>query len=66
MNPDDQAIEAMVEVLAPMLGLTIEPDMRPHVVTHLAIAARMAALLDDFPLDPREEPAPVFTPGAAR
>lgn len=62
MRDETQKVEAMVDGLAPLLGLTIEEDMRPHVVTHLAIAARMVKLLEEFPLDEREEPAPVFVP----
>ena len=62
MSNETQMVEAMIDGLAPLLGLTIEDDMRPHVVTHLAIAARMVKLLEDFPLDEREEPAPVFAP----
>ena len=62
MSDETQMVEAMIDGLAPLLGLTIEDDMRPHVVTHLAIAARMVKLLEDFPLDEREEPAPVFAP----
>ena len=62
MSDETQMVEAMLDGLAPLLGLTIEDDMRPHVVTHLAIAARMVKLLEDFPLDEREEPAPVFAP----
>ena len=62
MSDETQMVEAMIGGLAPLLGLTIEDDMRPHVVTHLAIAARMVKLLEDFPLDEREDPAPVFAP----
>ena len=62
MSNETQMVEAMIDGLAPLLGLTIEDDMRPHVVTHLAIAARMVKRLEDFPLDEREEPAPVFAP----
>ena len=62
MSDETQQVETMIDALAPLLGLTIEDDMRPHVVTHLAIAARMVKLLEDFPLDEREEPAPVFAP----
>jgi hypothetical protein len=66
VSAETDRIAAMVDVLAPALGLVMEPDMRPQVVTHLEIAARMAALLESFPLDEREEPAPVYLPTAIR
>lgn len=53
---------AVIEVLAPLLGLAIAPERRGPVVTHLKIAAEMAAKLDAVALDDEAEPAPVFTP----
>ena len=54
-NPD-----AVIDALAPLLDLTVDEASRPHVKTHLEIAARMAALLFEHQLDDHEEPGPVF------
>lgn len=37
--------EAYVEVMAPLAGLTIEPDWRPGVTRFLGLAASMATRL---------------------
>jgi Protein of unknown function (DUF4089) len=54
--------DAMIEAASHSLGLVVDEASRPHVTTHLQIAARMAALLLEHKLDDREEPAPVFKP----
>ena len=54
--------QAVIDAMAPLLGLTIDEASRPQVKAHLEIAARMAALLLERRLDDREEPGPVFTP----
>ena len=51
---------AIAQALAPLLGLELTPERRGPVLTHLAIAAEMAAKPAD--LDDEAEPAPVFTP----
>ena len=48
--------------MAPLLGLVVGESSRAPVKTHLEIAARYAALLDEADLSDHEEPAPVFTP----
>ncbi len=58
-TPDPAAI---IDAMAPALGLAVKPDYRPAVVANLKICFAFAALLDIFPLDDHEEPAPVFTP----
>ncbi len=58
--------EAVIDAVAPMLGLTIEPVYRAGIVTNLAITARFAALVLDFPLGDDAEPAPVFRPAEAK
>jgi hypothetical protein len=59
-NPFDA--EALVDVMAPLLGLTLTPQSRVQTIVHLRIAAEHAEKLLSISLDDREEPAPVFTP----
>ena len=54
--------DAVIDAVSRLLGVVVDEASRPHVKTHLEIAARMAALLLEHKLDDREEPAPVFTP----
>jgi hypothetical protein len=51
--------DALIDAVAPLLGLSVEPDFRPGIVANLRTIARHAELLD-LPLDDRAEPAPVF------
>ena len=53
---------AHVEHMARMMDLAIDPEWREGVVATLAATARIAALVTEFPLDDRIEPAPVFEP----
>ncbi len=52
---------ALMEAVAPLLGLELTPESRGPVAAHLRIAAELAAKLDAIPLDDHAEPAPVFT-----
>lgn len=53
-----------LEVMAATLGLEIDPAWRPEVEQFLAVAARMADLLDGFPPgEELEHAAPVFRSG---
>lgn len=54
-DPDAYATQA-----AAALGLEIAPAHRPGVVMNLALAARMAALVEGMPVALQDEPAPVF------
>ena len=54
--------EAVVDAMAPLLGLTLTPESRAQAIAHLRIAAEQAERLLSVPLDDRQEPAPVFTP----
>jgi Protein of unknown function (DUF4089) len=54
--------DAVIDALAPLLGIVIGESSRGLVKTHLEIAARYAALLEQADLGDHEEPAPVFTP----
>ena len=58
--PDDEAFGAAVDAMLPVLGLAIEPDWRPHVVTTLATVSKAARLFLEFPLPDELEPAPRF------
>ena len=53
--------EAMVDAMAPLLGLTLTPESRAQTIVHLRIAAEHAQKLLSVPLDDADEPAPVFT-----
>jgi hypothetical protein len=52
--------EAVIDALAPLLQLPVTAEHRPGVVANLRMTARLAALVAEFPLDDREEPAPVY------
>ncbi len=52
--------EAVIDAMAPLLGLTIAPDQRAGVVTNLVVTARFAALVLAEPMPDDAEPAPVF------
>jgi len=55
-----------LDAMAPALGLAIDPAWRAEVEQFLAVAARMATLVDGFPPgEELEHMAPVFRPGAA-
>ena len=53
--------EAVVDTMAPLLGLTLTPESRAQTIVHLRIAAEQAEKLLSVPLDDQQEPAPVFT-----
>lgn len=52
--------EAVIDTMAPLLGLTIPPEYRIGVATNLEICARFAAKLAQLPSSDHDEPAPVF------
>ena len=54
--------EAIIDAMAPLLGLAIAPEYRPGIATNLTVTAAQAALVLDHPLDDHAEPAAVFTP----
>ena len=54
--------EALVDAMAPLLGLALTPESRAETILHLRIAAEQAELLLSAALDDGEEPAPVFKP----
>jgi hypothetical protein len=62
VNPPHFDPEALVDAMAPLLGLALTPDSRAETVLHLRIAAEQAELLLSAALDDDTEPAPVFKP----
>lgn len=58
-SPNDLAL-AMMQAMAPTLGLSIDPVWRDGVVANLVTLAIMAKLVQEFPLDDELEPAPVY------
>ena len=58
----DFDLEAVIDAMAPLLGLDISPEYRPGVATNLRVTAALAALLLDLPLGDHAEPAAVFRP----
>lgn len=56
----DDAAAAIVDSMAPMLGIAVDPTWRDAVVTNLKATSHAARLVLDFPLDDELEPAPVF------
>ncbi len=52
-----------IDEMAVLVGLAIAQSHRPGVEQNLAVMARMAGLLAEFPLDDNaDEPATIFTP----
>lgn len=62
MTGDPFDPEALVNVMVPLLGLTVTAESRAQTVVHLRIAAEQAEKLLSVSLDDQDEPAPVFTP----
>jgi hypothetical protein len=62
MNEPVFDADAFIEAMAPLLGLLVDTSSHAAVKTHLDIAARYAALLEEAAIGDHEEPAPVFTP----
>jgi hypothetical protein len=58
--------EAVIDAMAPMLGLTIDPAHRPGIVQNLRAAEAAMRRMTAAPLDDMAEPAPVFRPEALR
>ena len=58
--PDPFDPEAYARAAAAALGLPLDPRHLPGIAMNLALAARMAAVVEDMPLGPEDEAAPVF------
>ncbi|MFN3889626.1 MAG: DUF4089 domain-containing protein [Beijerinckiaceae bacterium] len=59
---DKPGLNEYIEAAAAMINLPIPEASKPIVREQLQVAARMAAMLAEFDLDMREDPAPVFHP----
>ncbi len=57
----DDAYDALIDAVAPLLGIAVDPDWRPAIRTHLGITLRHASALAAFALPDDIDPAPVFT-----
>ena len=57
---DDAGAEAIIDAMAPLLGLAIEPAWRGAVAANLKVVSNAARLVLEFPLEDELEPAPVF------
>jgi Protein of unknown function (DUF4089) len=57
---DDEAVAALVDAMAPLLGIIIDPAWRGAVILNLKANAAAARLVIEFPLADELEPAPVF------
>jgi hypothetical protein len=55
-----QELDTLIDTVAPLLGLEIEPAWREAVRTHLAISLRHARAVADFPLPDDADPAPAY------
>ncbi len=56
--PDD--LDAIIDAGTAMLELSVQPEWRAAIRTHLAISLRLARVVDAFALPDDAEPAPVF------
>ena len=54
--------DAMIDAMAPVLQLEIRDEHRPGVRLNLKTAGKMAALLEQVPIEDAAEPAPVYRP----
>ena len=63
-NPEMARYDAWIDAMEPVLGVSVPADYRPGVRLNLSIAARFAAMVEDFPLPDETDPAPVFSAGA--
>ena len=52
--------EALMDAMAPLLGLDIKPQYRPGIAINLKVTAAFAALVLEAEIDDRFEPAAVF------
>jgi Protein of unknown function (DUF4089) len=59
-DSEAEVAAAVVDAMAPALGLTVDPAWRGEVIAHWLATARAARLVLAFPLEDELEPAPVF------
>ena len=54
--------EAVIDAMAPLVGLDVMPGYRPGIATNLKVTAAWAELLLEFPLGDHADPGAVFQP----
>jgi len=59
MNDTDE-LDAWLDANATLLGITVAPEWREAVRSHLRITRDLAQLVLDFSLPDEADPAPVF------
>ena len=57
---EDEGADAIIDAMAPLLGLSVEPAWRGAVAANLKVVSIAARLVLEFRLDDELEPAPVF------
>ena len=60
MGQDEFDADAVIDAMAPMVGLVVEPQYRAGVAAHLKAAKAIATDVLAFETDDEPEPAPVF------
>jgi hypothetical protein len=60
MTADEIAI--YVDAAAAALDLNLKPAHRPGVIENFTRLAQLAAVVNEFPLTPEDEPAPLWKP----
>jgi hypothetical protein len=59
---DDFNTEAIIDAMAPYLGLPVEAEYRPGITVHLTVAHQIAQDVLAFETGDDTEPAPVYRP----
>lgn len=54
--------DAVMDAMAPLLSIVLDPAYRPGVALNLTITAGLAAQVLGFPLGDHAEPAAIFHP----
>ncbi|QJP13987.1 DUF4089 domain-containing protein [Starkeya sp. ORNL1] len=62
VQPPTPDLGAFLDAALAVVRLPLEAELRERVLVHLGIAAGMADLVLDFPLEDEAEPAPVYQP----
>ena len=60
-RPAKPDFDAWIDAFEAVLEMAITPEYRPGVKLNLEIAARFAALVNEFTLPDETDPAPLFT-----
>ncbi|SON56932.1 hypothetical protein HDIA_3391 [Hartmannibacter diazotrophicus] len=57
---EDFDVEAYVDMMARVMGIEIAPEWKPTVVANMVNTRKIAAFVNEFPLEMHVEPASVF------